>query len=212
MTTGRVAGLVLVVGLAFFAAAATRVAVSGARELSRGQAALAAGKTDEGVAALGRAARWYLPGLGAHREARELLMAWAARREADGNIADALTSLRHVRGSILGSRWLVVPDADLLAAANDRIAALMALQDKALRGDTALDVAAHRALLERDATPPAGRSALAVLMFIAWLATTIVGLWRGVRPEGGVRGRVLVTWAAVSLALLATWVGLLASL
>lgn len=205
MRPARAAALVLALGATLLAAVAVRVAISGNRELDRGRDLLAAGRVEEGVAALGKAARWYLPGLGAHREALESLMRVAETREAAGDAAGALTALRHVRGSILGSRWLITPDADLLATANDRIAVLMAAQDAALRGDTALDAAAHRTVLDRDAVPSAGRSALAVGLFLAWVGSAAITVWRGLRPDGGVRGRILVPWSALSLLLLAAW-------
>ena len=212
MRPGRTAALLLALGLMLLLATAVRVAVSGHRELARGRDLLAAGQTEEGVAALGRAARWYLPALGAHREALETLMAVASARETGGDTAGALTAFRHVRGAILGSRWLLTPDADLLTTANDRIAFLMATQDRALRGETALDAAAHRAFLERDAVPDAGRSALAVGLFLAWVGAAAIGLWRGLQPDGGVRGRVLAPWSALSLLLLVAWVFVLAGL
>lgn len=212
MRPGRAAALAVALGLVLLAAAAIRVTVSGHRELARGRDLLAAGQTEEGVASLGRAARWYLPALGAHRAARESLMEIGAAREAAGDAAGALTAFRHVRGAILGSRWLFTPDADLLDTANDRIAVLMAAQDAAIRGDKALDAPAHRAFLERDAVPDAGRSALAVGLFLAWVGAAAVGLWRGLRPDGGIRGRVLASWSALSLLLLAAWVFVLRGL
>lgn len=212
MTPARAILAVLALATAVLAVAAVRVAVSGSRELAAGRTALAEGRTGQAVAALGRAARWYLPGAGAHREAREALLALADAREAAGDVPGALTALRHVRGAVLGGRWLTTPDADLLATANDRIARLMAVQDAALRGDRALDAAAHRALLARDATPSPWGSAAVVALFLAWVGTTAVGLWRGVRPDGSVRWRALAPWAAGALGLLAAWVWALTAL
>jgi len=212
VTAARATMLALLLGAALVVAAATRVVVSGRHALALGYTAMAMGDRDAGVESLGRAARWYLPGLGIHREAREALMAVGADREAAGDAPGALSAYRQVRGAILGSRWLITPDRDLLEAANERIAVLMASRDAVLRGDQALGVDGHRALLARDATPSPVRSAAAVGLFVGWIVVTMTGLWRSVRPDGRVVARTAAPWAAASLVLLVSWIWMLAGL
>lgn len=212
MTARRSLWLACVLAGVVLVAAAVRVGCSGAAALRQGREAIDSGRLDEGIDRLGQAARWYLPVLGAHRVAREELLAVAARFEEQGDASRALASLRHVRGAILGSRWLTVPDADLLAQAEGRIAPLMARQDAALRGGEALDAAGHLALLRRDATPSAGRSAGVVLLFLAWVGVLMGTAWRAVGADGRVRWSRLALWGPVSLVLLASWLLVLARL
>ena len=93
----------------------------------------------------------------------------------------------------------------MLADANGAIARLMAAEDRAERGERALPEAEHRALLERDLSPDPWLSAVAVLLFGAWVGVLGLGAWRSVLPEGTVRWRVLGLHLGASVLLLAAW-------
>lgn len=212
MTARRSLWLACALAGVVLAAAAVRVGCSGTTALRLGRVAIDSGRLDEGIERLGHAARWYLPVFGAHRSAREDLLRLASRLEEQGDAFRALVALRHVRGAVLGSRWLLVPDADLLAQADVRIALLMAEQDAALAGGDALDAAGHLALLRRDASPSAWRSALVVLLFLAWVAVLVATAWHGLGPDGRIRWKRLAIWGGGATALLVSWLLILASL
>ena len=128
------------------------------------------------------------------------------RDDADGDEPElSLSALRHIRGSILGSRWIVVPDSATLAQANSRIAELMAVQDFKERGDRALSAAQHLELLEKDFTPFALGSTLAVLLFIGWVSSLFILAWFGISKDGKIYWPRFVGIGVVSICLLASW-------
>ena len=104
-----------------------RVLVTAGVQLRAGEASLAAGRADEGVRQLRRAAHMYLPGSPYTRRAYDDLEAWGDRCEQRGERDQALVAWRAVRASALATRWLVVPYRNRLDRANHRIARLMAL-------------------------------------------------------------------------------------
>jgi hypothetical protein len=103
-----------------------RVVVSARSELEQADAALAGRDTDAAVVHYRRAARWYAPFSPYHVRALTQLSAVARQAEQQGDVERALSAYRSVRGAILATRSVYVPEAQRLEAANQRIAALMA--------------------------------------------------------------------------------------
>lgn len=95
-------------------------------ELHAGRAAQQRGDVSDAIRHLRRAAHWYLPGSGPCSAAYEELETLAVRAEAQGRNDHALAAWRAVRASILGTRWLLTPEAPRLDRANQHIASLLA--------------------------------------------------------------------------------------
>jgi hypothetical protein len=103
-----------------------RVVVSARGELEQADTALAGGDTDAAIVHYRRAARWYAPLSPYHVRALTQLSALGRQAEQQGDVERALSAYRSVRGAILATRSVYVPEATRLEAANQRIAALMA--------------------------------------------------------------------------------------
>ncbi len=196
----QVLGALGVVGVAVCA----RVVVSGSEDLATARGARDAGLPATAIEYYGRAARWYLPLVGAHGPARREMAALCREVESGGDADLALRCHREMRGAILATRWLVTPDADLLEEANQAIARLVA-REKGPDGLPVLPEATHLALLRRDETPNPWLSALAVVLFCAWVGVAGWGLWSSISPEGTVSWRRLGRFAVLSLVLASAW-------
>jgi len=203
-TMRRTLAVLAAVAVAFGAAAA-RVSSSGRADLETAAQSRSAGLRDTAADFYARAARWYLPGNGVQADALAALSDMAREAGTAGDSAFALRAWREVRGAVLGTRWLTVTAPEELREANGEIARLTAAEDRALRGDAALTQAAHLALLERDLAPSPLLSAVAVLLFAAWIGILVRGGVRGVLPDGTVRWRVLGAHVGASLVVLALW-------
>ncbi|MET0390451.1 MAG: hypothetical protein ABW321_31050, partial [Polyangiales bacterium] len=116
-------GLVLVA--CFCAVIGTRVLLSARAELAEAEALLARHDEDAAVVHLRRAARWYAPLSPYHVRALAQLTTLAQAAEQRGDTARALAAYRAVRGSILATRSLYVPERPQLQAANEHIARLL---------------------------------------------------------------------------------------
>jgi hypothetical protein len=206
----RAASLAVLAATVFLATVVVRVAVSGSSDLAVAKDCRAADLPLTAVDFAARAARWYLPAGGSSREGRQLLADLAGELAAGGDADLSLRAWQELRGAILGSRWLVTPDRDLLDLANGRIAREMAARDVLPDGRRGLDEAGHLAFLQRDDLPRPLPAAGASLLFVAWVVVTVAGAWKSVTPEGRLRGGPALRWGGASLLLLACWLILLA--
>lgn len=204
----RAASLAVLATTVLGGAVAVRVAVSGAADLSVARECRQAGLPLTAVDYAARAARWYLPAGGASREGR-LLLAELAGELAPTDPDLSLRAWQELRGAVLGSRWLVTPDRDLLDLANGHIARGLAARDVLPDGRPGLDAAGHLAFLQRDDLPRPLPAFGASLLFVIWAAVTVAGAWRSVTPQGRLRGGPALRWGLGSLALLACWLVLL---
>ncbi len=200
----QVLGALVLVGVAVCA----RVAVSGSEDLATARMAREAGLPATAVEYYGRAARWYLPLVGPHGPARREMAALCREVEGAGDPGLALRCHREMRGAILATRWLMTPDSDLLEDANQAIARLVA-RERGPDGRPVLPEALHLDLLHRDETPNPWLSALAVVLFCAWIGVAGWGLWSSVLPEGAVSWRRLGGFLLLSLGLAAAWLTVL---
>jgi hypothetical protein len=202
--TWRLALLAVAVGLGVIV---TRVFWDGRQALRAGDAAMQKQDTTEALVKWRRAARWYAPGA-PHVEAAYARMEELARAaDARGDDALALEAWRGIRSSSLATRSFYTPYADKLAAANRRIAELMAKQEVA--ADKGKDLAERRALhlgfLERDDAPSTGWAALALVGFAAWVGG---GFWfaaRGVTADDRLDRRNALRAAALVTVGLVLW-------
>lgn len=180
MKTGRLVALCVAIGLGVVV---TRVFWDGRRALADGDAAMARGDAAAALDAWRRAARWYAPGAPHVGDAYERMEELAKTAETKGDEALALDAWRGIRSSSLATRSFYTPYADELAAANQRIAALMARQDQGgvRREDERREL--HLALLSRNDDPSVPWTLLALVGFATWVGG---GFWfarRGVTEE-----------------------------
>jgi hypothetical protein len=194
-----IAALLLAAG----GALALRVVLEGRAALAEGDAAYAAKRPADAIAAWEAAARWYLPGAPHVGEAYERLV-----RIADSEPRHALAAWRAVRAAARATRSLWTPHAGDLAAADAAIARLSADDpDAALAGgpDHASRAAWHAAQLTRDPRPRPAAAALAVLGIAAWLGGIAAFLRRGLDRDGRLVRRPALVTAAIFVGGLAAW-------
>jgi len=198
------------VALLLYAVVGLRAGWEAQRELRAGRAALGAQDSAAAVTHWGRALRWYLPGLPANRAAAASLWELAQGAEAAGDAGLALAAYREIRRGLHATRSLWTPQPKRLAAADERIAALMALQGEVdSRGQPAplaARVAEHRALLARDPLPNAAASLMVVLGFFAWVGAAFAATWWGMDAAGHLRPRQLVLCAAPGALGFCVWI------
>jgi hypothetical protein len=209
MTGGMMAGwrwavLCLVVGLGVVV---MRVFWDGHAALVAGDEALARGDIEGAVVAWRRAARWYAPAAPHVATAYERLETLAREADAHQDRAGALLAWRAIRSSALATRSFYQPYADKLDAANERIAVLMAAEEKA--ADPRQDEEARRkvqlALLVRDDAPNLGFTVLALVGFAAWVGG---GFWfarRGVSADDQLDRRTAIRSGLLVVAGLGLW-------
>lgn len=202
---------VAAVVLAAAFALAIRAVASGRAALAEGDAAYAARRPTDAIAAWEAAARWYLPGAPHVDEAYARLVRLAEAgiepRAARGEIV-ALAAWRAVRGAARATRSLWTPHAADLAAADAAIARLAAEApggSPAAGPDPAARAAWHLRELSRDPRPRPAAVALACLGIAAWLAGLAGLVRRGVTDAGRLARRPALAAAALTAAGLAAW-------
>lgn len=173
-----------------------RAVVEGRAALAEGDAALAAKRPADAIAAWESAARWYLPGAPHVGEAYERLVRFADSPGAEPR--HALAAWRSVRSAARATRSLWTPHAEDLAAADAAIARLSAADPAgapAAGADAAARTRWHAAQLARDPRPRPGAVALAVLGIVAWLGGAAWLVRRPARPAAALVLGGLAAWA-----------------
>lgn len=202
--TWRKVALVVAVGLGVIV---TRVFWDGRAALAEGDAAMARGDVKEAVVKWRRAARWYAPGAPHVADAYERLETLARAADDKRDRALALEAWRAIRSSVLATRSLWTPFPDRLAAANERIAALMAAEERA--ADPSKDEAARRAMhlgfLLRDEAPSVPWSIVALLGFAMWVGGGFLFARKGVTAEDRLDRRNAIRAAVLVAAGLVVW-------
>ena len=169
------------IGLRVFALAALVFGVVGARvvhsartELDAARLAADGGDSEQALAHYRRAARFYLPGSPYHVRALDQLAAIGRDADAAGDIDRALAAYRAIRGSIMAARSFYIPERERLAAADQRIAALMAEQPApgmdAGKSKAQLR-AEHLALLQASPDPSLGWTVVLLAGFFAFVGS-----------------------------------------
>lgn len=168
----RLALRIAIVAAAIVAAFAVRVVSSAADELSQGQRSAARGDWNAAVAHYRRAARWYAPASPYHVRALAALATIGAESEQRGDTELALSAQRAVRAAILSTRSFYTPEPRRLAAANARIAAMMAsLPAPPIDAGKSRETLRreHLALLEADNAPSVAWTLVLLAGFVAWV-------------------------------------------
>lgn len=195
---------------------AARVVVEGRAELAAADEAHAQGDLDGELEHLGRALRFRMPGSGHDEEALARLWALAQAQEARGAEGRdaALAGYRELREGLLATRAWGIPHRARWEAANARIAALMAAQEREIGTDgsgTGDPEAHHLALLSKEPGPDPIRGNLAAAAFAGWVACTTGLLLRGLGPRGRLRPRPALRWGLGAVVCLVAWAVLLAT-
>lgn len=201
-TAARRAALAVLVVLGVIAPLLMRAAWEGRAELRTADAWAHEGRADLEVVHLGRAARWRTPFAGHDEEALARLMAIGAAAEEDvegRGSQTALLAYREVRSALLATRAWGLADEGTYAAANQRIAAMMAAQERLFETDLSGRGAAeehHMELLERSGHSSSRWGVLAgLLAFVCGAAA----LGRGIPEEGPLRRGPLLAFAALAI-------------
>ncbi len=179
-----------------------RAAWEGRGALDQAGLAAAEGRIDREIMQLGRAARWRVP-FADHDEvalARMMTIAAEAERSGQAGSQTALTAYREARGALLASMAWGVADRELLEAANQGIARLMAAQEQMFGTDLSgagTAEAYHLGLLRQAGEQRPPWPALTAV-------ATVVGLGLALRGRSSRSARWV--WGALTvLGALATW-------
>lgn len=189
----------LIVAL-LFAAVAVRVVAGAKAELEVAEKHEQEGDLDAAVVHYRRAARWYAPLSPYHVQALAALGRIGAAAEQGGDTERALSAYRAVRSSVLATRSLYVPERERLAAADKRIAALMAglppPQMDAGKSREQLE-REHLALLEHDPDPKLGWTLLLLLGFGGWVAGAFAFSVRAIDGEDRFIRAEAIRWGSL---------------
>lgn len=176
-----------------------RVVTSARSELAEADALRAAADLDGAIVHYRRAARWYAPGSPYHRRALERLTRIGADAERAGDRERALSAYRSVRGAIMATRSLYVPESQLLAATNRRIAGLMAeLPPPGMDAGKSREQLRreHLALLEQLPGPDPFWTCVLLFGFFGWIAAAFGFSVRAIDAEDRWVPREALRWGA----------------
>lgn len=182
------------------AAVMMRVVAAARAELEIAEKHAGEGDLDAAVVHYRRAARWYAPLSPYHVQALAGLARIGAEAEQKGDVERALTAYRAVRSAVLSTRSFYVPEAERLAAANKRIAALMAgLPPPQMDAGKSRDQLEreHLALLSQDPDPKLGWTLVLLFGFAAWVAGAFAFSVRAIDAEERFIRREAVRWGAM---------------
>ena len=198
LTRGLLRALLIVALL--FAAIAVRVVAGAKAELEVAEKHEQAGDADAAVVHYRRAARWYAPLSPYHVQALAALGRIGATAEQSGDVERALAAYRAVRSAVLATRSLYVPEQERLAAADKRIAALMAglppPQMDAGKSREQLE-REHLALLQLDPDPKLGWTLLLLLGFAGWVAGAFAFSVRAIDGEDRFVRAEAIRWGSL---------------
>jgi hypothetical protein len=196
----RLAGRVLAIAGVILAVVAVRVITSSRAELDEGNRLRARGDLEGAVVHYRRAARWYTPGNPYCADALGKL-AWIARRaERTGDVDLALSAYRGIRAAIMSTRSFYTPHADRLAAADARIADLMAsLPPPPIDAGKSREELRreHLELLQADPRPNILWTFVLLLGFAAWIGGALLFVTKAIDEEDRIVGPEARRWGTV---------------
>lgn len=208
MITARYRRQLAVTGILVILLVATiRVVVSGRNDLEIANGCMRAGVEETAIDYFSRAARWYMPFFTTSSDAIEGLIRISEGAGQRQDPETALRALREARSAILASRWILTPHRERLAEINRQIAILMAGDPASENHDSS--VAKYLGQLEKTSMPNPIISLFATLLFVCWLAVTIVGSTKVVTARGRFTGGKSWIWIAGSAVLLIGWLVML---
>jgi hypothetical protein len=198
----------LVVALLFMLV--LRVGYGSYSALERARVLRAEGDAALAALAYREAITWYLPGSPWVARAIEGMWELADEAEAAGDWVAARTIVSNLRGALYGVRSFYQPHAEIVAAADERLAALLAQTDERVLAGT-LDLMTafeeFRADVARDHAPSVPWSLALGLGFLGWVAASFLFLTRLTSGALGapLQWRRAWPWGAASLACATIW-------
>ena len=167
-------------------------------ELQQAEALLGQSQA-EAVAHYERAIHWYLPGIGVQDRAAEGLWNIAGRYESSGDLQNAISNYRLLRGAFYATRSFFTPGQKWIALCNDKIAGIMAVQPPYSESEKSKPFAQRKAealsALTADRPPYVRWALLAEMGFLGWLACAFMFIARAVAPSGKIHARPAFFWA-----------------
>lgn len=158
---------------------------------------------ERAILTYGRAARMYTPYNPYSRSALERLRGLAEQSEVENKRAQALLAWREVRSAILAVRSTYTPYREHLEAANQSIAALMALAEEAdpelAKEPLAARKAFHQRALLRDEMPRTRYVLVALLGLLVFFLGALGMVYRGVAEDGRLFPGTLLRFGGVTL-------------
>jgi hypothetical protein len=174
--------------------------VSCSAELARAEELRDGGDVEAAIDHYRRAATWYFPGNVRARAALEELVEIGTGAEARGESTIALAAFRSARGAAMAARGVYLPHADVVAVANERIAALMAEGAvPPVDADRSPEERreAYLAMLRADRDVRTGWALVALLGFACWVSGASLLARRGVDERDEVAPREARRWGTL---------------
>jgi len=187
-----------VLALASLGVVVARLLLDAAVAVRDGDAAAARGDRPLAIERWGEAARLYVPGSAAVRQAVAHLYAEADAAERRGDLDTAARAIEALRSAALGTRWLATPGGERLAALDRRLAALYA--ERARASGTPQGEAFFAARLGQRPGPSLVLSLLALGGFVGFLGAGWAFVRRGLDENLRPRGRRALLPAALAVA------------
>ncbi len=157
-----------------------------------------------------RVIHWHVPFLSLSDEAAQKMWDYAADREQQGDVEQALNTLRILRGAFYAARSFYTPGQDWIVRCNEKIAALMASKPGYSAADRNKSYDERQAeyleLLSRERPPHAGWAVLTEIGFGGWVACAFLFIFKGFSPKGAFQTRSALRWAGGWLACYGLWI------
>lgn len=206
----------LLVGIVLLAVL-VRVAVESRAAFVQGASARAEGDVEGAIFHFRASARFYAPMLPWPEEALDELLDIGRRAEERGDYVLALSAYDAVRAGTMGARSFYTPHADKLEAANARLPEVMARAREVHPTGPRSKPEDRPALEERfaravatDHAPDPLLSTLAVLAFLGFVVSLLLGVWRSLPDEGVFLRRAALRWSLAAAGCFSAWLVLLA--
>ncbi len=183
------------------AALVLRVLWGGRIECARAADEMDAQRPYQAVLHYERAVRWYLPGSPYVHRASDALWSMGEAAEEAGDRELALFAFRGLRGAAYATRSFYQPLGGRIAAAEERIAALMVVDPAAAWPDPALSEPERHAVildnLQQHTDPSTGWVIALEIGFVAWLGGAGALAWRMGRQGNRRRTTLWLTGAVI---------------
>ena len=157
-----------------------------------------------------RVIHWHVPFLSLSDEAAEKMWGYASDREQQGDIEQALNTLRVLRGAFYAARSFYTPGQDWIVRCNKKIAALMASKPAYSPAGRNKSYDERQAevleMLSRERSPHAGWAVLTEIGFWGWVACAFLFIFKGFTPKGALQSRPALRWAGGWLVCYGLWV------
>ncbi|MBI5427364.1 MAG: hypothetical protein HZA02_03700 [Nitrospinae bacterium] len=211
MTGIRNLGLsILAIVLISSAGLALKVYLNAAAELRQGDEYSAKGLPDQAAVHYERSIRWYLPGLNDGENAAEGLWKTAAQYESRGDIENALSSYRLLRGAFYSARSFFTPGRKWIGRCNEKIAELMAGRPPFSAADRAKSLERRKSealsLLSTEKPPFIQWALLSELGFFGWVACAFLFVVKAMTPQGRIKTRQALLLSGAWAAFYGLWI------